>query len=114
MKSKSNHIQAYKPFADPVPPNIKQYQLILTKYQPVSSYTDPVPSSTTYYSSFDESRTVYLVYTTSFLNKALESEMVEEEEGDRGNCPICVEAIQVGDQVLVVSPASLFSLQLSL
>ena len=72
------YIQAYKPFADPVPPNTKQYQLILTKYQPVSSYTDPVPSSTTYnsssrkaqfsqlnnfsfYDSFDESRTVYLV-----------------------------------------------------
>ena len=55
------YIQAYKPFADHVPPNIKQYQLILTKYQPVSSYTDPVPSSTTYNSSFDESRTVYLV-----------------------------------------------------
>ena len=45
------YIQAYKPFADPVPPNTKQYQHILTKYQPVSSYTDPVPSSTTYYSS---------------------------------------------------------------
>ena len=72
------YIKAYKPFADPVPPNTKQYQLILTKYQPVSSYTDPVPSSTTYnsssrkaqfsqlnnfsfYDSFDESRTVYLV-----------------------------------------------------
>ena len=55
------YIQAYKPFADHVPPNTKQYQLILTKYQPVSSYTDPVPSSTTYNSSFDESRTVYLV-----------------------------------------------------
>ena len=72
------YIQAYKPFADHVPPNIKQYQLILTKYQPVSSYTDPVPSSTTYnsssckpqfshlnnfsfYDSFEESRTVYLV-----------------------------------------------------
>ena len=55
------YIQAYKPFADHVPPNIKQYQLILTKYQPVSSYTDPVPSSTTYNSSFDESRTVYMV-----------------------------------------------------
>ena len=53
------------------------------------------------------------IYTTSFLNKALDSEMVEEEEMDR-RCPICVEAIQVGDQVLVVSPASLFSLQLSL
>ena len=36
------YIQAYKPFADHVPPNIKQYQLILTKHQPVSSYTDPV------------------------------------------------------------------------
>ena len=36
------------PFADPVPPNTKQYQLILTKYQQVSSYTDPEPSSTTY------------------------------------------------------------------
>ena len=75
------YIQAYKPFADHVPPNIKQYQLILTKYQPVSSYTDPVPSSTTYnsssrkaqfsqlnnlsfYDSFDESRTVYLVWLT--------------------------------------------------
>ena len=55
------YIQAYKPFADHVLPNIKQYQLILTKYQPVSSYTDPVPSSATYNSSFDESRTVYLV-----------------------------------------------------
>ena len=42
------YIQAYKPFADPVPPNTKQYQLILTKYRPVLSYTDPVPSSTTY------------------------------------------------------------------
>ena len=78
MKSKSNHIQAYKPFADPVPPNTKQCQLKLTKYQPVLSYTDPVPSSITYnsssrkaqfsqlnsfsfYDSFDESRTVYLV-----------------------------------------------------
>ena len=37
------YIQVYKPFADPVPPNTKQYQLILTKYQPVLSYTDPVP-----------------------------------------------------------------------
>merc|ERR1712067_143335 len=72
------YIQAYKPFADHLPPNTKQYQLILTKYQPVSSYTDQVPSSTTYnlssrkaqfsqlnnlsfYDSFDESRTVYLV-----------------------------------------------------
>ena len=45
------YIQAYEPFADPVPPNTKQYQLILTKYQPVSSYTDPEPSSTTYKSS---------------------------------------------------------------
>ena len=34
------YIQAYKPFADPVLPNTKQYKLILTKYQPVSSYTD--------------------------------------------------------------------------
>ena len=33
-------IQAFKPFANPVPPNTKQYQLILTKHQPVSSYTD--------------------------------------------------------------------------
>ena len=72
------YIHAYGPFADYVPPNTKQYQLILTKYQPVSLYTDPVPSSTTYnsssrkaqfsqlnnpsfYDSFDESRTVYLV-----------------------------------------------------
>ena len=73
------YIQAYKPFADPVPPYTKQYQLILTKYQQVLSYTDdPVPSSTIYnsssrnanfsqlnifslYDSFDESRTVYLV-----------------------------------------------------
>ena len=42
---------AYKPFAEPVPPNTKQYQLIQTKYQPVSSCTDPVPSSITYNSS---------------------------------------------------------------
>ena len=81
MKSKSNPLQAYKPFADPVPPNTKQCQLKLTKYQQVSSYsyTDPVPSSITYnssshkaqlsqlnnfsfYDSFYESRTVYLVY----------------------------------------------------
>ena len=72
------YIQANKPFSDPLPPNTKQNQLILTKYQPVSSYTDPVPSNTTYnsssrkaqfsqlnnfsfYDSFDESRTVYLV-----------------------------------------------------
>ena len=72
------YIQAYKPFADHVPPNSKQYQLILAKYQPVSSYTDPVLSSTTYnslsgkaqfsqlnnysfYASFDKSRTIYLV-----------------------------------------------------
>ena len=78
MKSKSYHIQAYKPFGDPVPHNTKQSQLILTKSQPLSSYTDPEPSSTTYnsssrkaqfsqlnnfsfYDSFDESRTVYLV-----------------------------------------------------
>ena len=70
--------QACKRFADPVPPHTKQYQLILIKYQPVSSYTDPVPSSTTYnsssckaqfsqlnnfsfYDSFDESRIIYLV-----------------------------------------------------
>ena len=63
---------------DPVPPNAKQYQLILTKCQPVLSYSDPVTSSTTYnsssrkahfcqqynlsfYDSIDESRTVYLV-----------------------------------------------------
>ena len=37
--------------ADPVPPKTNQFQLILTKYQPVSSYTDPVPSSTTFNSS---------------------------------------------------------------
>ena len=36
------YIKAYKPFADPVPPKTKQFQLILTKNQPVSSYTDPV------------------------------------------------------------------------
>ena len=71
-------MQAYKPFADPVPSKTKQYQLILTKCQPVSSYTDPVPSSTTFNSSsceaqfsqlnnfsfynlFDESHRVYLV-----------------------------------------------------
>ena len=35
------YIQAYKPCADPVLPNTKEYQLILTR--PVSSYTDPVP-----------------------------------------------------------------------
>ena len=29
------YIQAYKPFADHVPPNIKQYQLILTQYHQV-------------------------------------------------------------------------------
>ena len=34
----------YKPFADHVPPNTNQ--LILTKYQPVSPYTDLEPSST--------------------------------------------------------------------
>ena len=45
------YIQAYKHFADLVPPNIKQYQLILTKYQPLSSYTDPVQLSTTRNSS---------------------------------------------------------------
>ena len=72
------YIQAYKPFGDHVPPNTKQYQLKLTKYQPVSLYTDPVPASATYNSSsrkaqfsqlnnfsfydpFDESSTVYLV-----------------------------------------------------
>ena len=72
------YIQAYKPFADPLPPNTKQHQLIPTKYQPVLSYTDPEPSSTTYNSSsrkaqfsqlknfsiydlYDESRTVFLV-----------------------------------------------------
>ena len=33
------YIQAYKPFADPVPPNIKQYQL----------YTDQVPASIVIY-----------------------------------------------------------------
>ena len=42
------YVQAYEPFADPVPHYTKQYQLILTKYQPVPSYTDPVSSSTTY------------------------------------------------------------------
>ena len=43
--------KAYKPFADPVSPNTKQYQLILTKQQPISSYTEPVPSRATYNSS---------------------------------------------------------------
>ena len=78
ISTSSQYILAYKPFADPVPLNTKQYQHILNKYQPVRSYTDPVPSSTTYHSSsrnaqfiqlnnfsfyysFDESRTVYLV-----------------------------------------------------
>ena len=59
-------------------PYTKQNQRKLAKYQPVSSDTDSVPSSTTYnssfrkaqssqlinfsfYDSFDESRTVYLV-----------------------------------------------------
>ena len=45
------YIKAYKPFADHVPPKTNQFQLILTKYQPVSSHTDPVPSSTTFNSS---------------------------------------------------------------
>ena len=45
------YIKAHKPFADPVPPKTKQFQLIPTKYQPVSSYTDPVPSSSTFNSS---------------------------------------------------------------
>ena len=73
------YIQAYKPFADTVPPNTKQFQLILTKYQPLSSYPDLEPSNTTYnslsrkaqfsqqngfrfYDTFDEWHTVYLVY----------------------------------------------------
>ena len=72
------YIQTNKPFADPVLLNTKQCQLLLIKYQPVSTYTDPVPSSATYtsssgkaqlsqlnnfsfYDSSDESRTVYLV-----------------------------------------------------
>ena len=41
------YMEAKKSFADHEPPNTKQYQLILTKYQQVSSYTDPEPSSTT-------------------------------------------------------------------
>ena len=36
------YIKAFKPFADPVPPKTKQFQLILTKYQPVSSYTSTI------------------------------------------------------------------------
>ena len=76
-RPKLHFFQYIQPFAEPVPPNTKQYQLKLTKYQPVLSYTDPVPSSTTYnsssrkaqfsqlnnlsYDSYDESRTVYLV-----------------------------------------------------
>ena len=79
------YIQACKPFADPVPPKTKQFQLILTKYQPVSSYTDPVPSSTTYnwsscmaqfsqlnnfsfYGSFDKSRTVQNTWSCCDVN----------------------------------------------
>ena len=38
-------VKAYKLFAHPVPPNTTQYQFIMTKYQPVSSYTDPEPRS---------------------------------------------------------------------
>ena len=50
------YIQAYKPFADPVPYNTKQYQLTLTNYQPLSSYTDPEPSNTSYNSSSRKGR----------------------------------------------------------
>ena len=32
--------------------------------------------------------------------QAFESEVVEEEVEDLGNCPICVQPFQVGDQVL--------------
>ena len=79
------YIQASKPFPNPVPPNTKQYQLILTKYQPVLSYSDPVSSSTTYnwsscmaqfsqlnnfsfYGSFDESRTVQNTWSCCDVN----------------------------------------------
>ena len=78
------YIQAFKPFAVPVPPNTKKFQLILAKFQPVSSYTDPVPSSTTYNSSsrkakfsrlnyfsfygwFDDSRLGLVVFVIVFI-----------------------------------------------
>ena len=67
------YIQAYKPFADHVPPNIKQYQLILTKYQPVSSFTDPVPSSTTYNSSsqrHSSANWIISLFTTHLMSHA--------------------------------------------
>ena len=35
--------------------------------------------------------------------QALESEVLEEEVEDMGNCPICQFAFQVGDQVLFFS-----------
>ena len=41
------YIQAYKPYADPVPCNTKQCQFLLTQYHIVSPYTDPVPAGTT-------------------------------------------------------------------
>ena len=58
-----------------IPSSASFYWLSTTKYQTVSPYTDPVPAGTTYnssfrkaqlnnfsfYDSFDESRTVYLV-----------------------------------------------------
>ena len=43
--------------------------------------------------------------TLSYSLQALETEVVEEEAEDMGNCSICVETFQVGDQVFF----SLFS-----
>ena len=68
------YIQAYKPFTDPVLSNTKQYQFMLTKYQPVSSYTDPVPSSTTYNSSsrkrHSSANWIISLFTTHLMSHA--------------------------------------------
>ena len=46
--------------------------------------------------------------------QALESEVVEEEVEDLGNCPICVQPFQVGDQVLFFFSSKILQLFLLL
>ena len=72
------YLQAYKPYADPVPQNTEQYQFILIQYHQVPAiialycqvYADTTYNSSrcktklnnfSFHDSFDESRTVYLV-----------------------------------------------------
>ena len=58
------------PFADPVPPNTMQYLLIPTKYQSVSSYTDPQVSLIIHHLVFSSANWIFSLFTIHLMSHA--------------------------------------------